>query len=250
MSTNRNVSRRIAAVMAATGLFVLFSAGVASAHVSAHSPDNPAKGGDAEIVFRVPNEEDTANTVNVRVNFSTTSPLSNAAIKPVVGWTAQETMMTLARPVKMSDLTVTKAVQSITWTAVAGGGIVPGQFDEFSIAVEGLPDNTNELLMPAVQTYSNGDVVNWNQPTVARQAEPEHPTPSLVLAAADASAAPAATAGTSASGSDSAARWLGGAGIVVAAIALGFGIGAFARSRRPAVVPTHARDGARQESGV
>ncbi|HEX4704452.1 MAG TPA: YcnI family protein [Pseudonocardiaceae bacterium] len=222
---------------------------MASAHVSAHSPDNPQKGGDAEIVFRVPNEEDTANTVKVRVNFSTTSPLSNAAIKPVVGWTAQETMMTLAKPVKMSGQTITKAVQSITWTAPAGGGIVPGQFEEFSIAVESLPDNTDALLMPAVQTYSNGDVVNWNQPTVAGKAEPEHPTPSLTLAAADSSApTPAAT---SASSSDSTARWLGGAGIVVAAIALGFGIGAVTRGRRSAsTAATHAGDGARQESGV
>ena len=53
---------RTGALVTATGLFVLLGAGVASAHVSAHSPDNPAKGGDAEIVFRVPDEEDTAHT--------------------------------------------------------------------------------------------------------------------------------------------------------------------------------------------
>jgi uncharacterized protein YcnI len=212
--------------------------------VSAHSPDNPVKGGDAEIVFRVPDEEDAARTVKVRVNFSTTSPLSNADIKPVAGWTAQETMMTLAKPVKMSDQTVTTAVQSITWTAPAGGGIRPGQFQEFAITVEGLPDNTDELVMPAVQTYDNGDVVNWNQPTVAGQAEPEHPAPNLALAADDTTASPAPQ-----STSDTAARWLGGAGIVIAALALGFGLGAFVRSRRPSVVTASAEQ-PRQESEV
>jgi uncharacterized protein YcnI len=235
---------RTGAILTATTLFVLLGAGAASAHVSAHSPDNPVKGGDAEIVFRVPDEEDAARTVKVQVNFSTTSPLSNADIKPVAGWTARETMMTLAKPVKMSDQTVTTAVQSITWTAPAGGGIEPGQFQEFAITVEGLPDNTDELVMPAVQTYDNGDVVNWNQPTVAGQAEPEHPAPNLTLAADDTIASPAPQ-----STSDTTARWLGGAGIVIAALALGFGLGAFVRSRRPSVATAPAEQ-PRQESEV
>ena len=242
---------RTGALVTATGLFVLLGAGVASAHVSAHSPDNPARGGDAEIVFRVPDEEDTANTVKVQVNFSTTSPLSNADIKPVPGWTAQENMVTLAKPVKMSDQTVTQAVGSIVWTANAGAGIVPGQFQEFSISVEGLPDNTDELVMPAVQTYDNGDVVNWNQPTVAGKPEPEHPSPHLTLAAADTTdAATTTTTTTAAPGtSDSTARWLGGAGLIIAAIALGFGLGAFVRSRRPATA-TAGEAGAKQETSV
>jgi periplasmic copper chaperone A len=243
MSQRRPIART-GAILTATTLFVLLGAGAASAHVSAHSPDNPVKGGDAEIVFRVPDEEDAARTVKVQVNFSTTSPLSNADIKPVAGWTAQETMMTLAKPVKMSDQTVTTAVQSITWTAPAGGGIVPGQFQEFAITVEGLPDNTDELVMPAVQTYDNGDVVNWNQPTVAGQAEPEHPAPNLTLAADDTTASPAQQ-----STSDTAARWLGGAGIVIAVLALGFGLGAFVRSRRPSMATAPAEQ-PRQESEV
>jgi uncharacterized protein YcnI len=193
-------------------------------------------------VFRVPDEENAAHTVMVRVNFSTTSPLSNAGIKPVAGWTAQETMMTLAKPVKMSDQTITTAVRSITWTAPAGGGIVPGQFQEFAITVEGLPDNTDQLVMPAVQTYDNGDVVNWNQPTVAGQAEPEHPAPNLTLA--DANPAPPAAQSTS----DTTARWLGGAGLIIAALALGFGLGAFVRSRRPTA--TTPAEKPRQESEV
>jgi uncharacterized protein YcnI len=229
---------RAGALVIATGLFVLLGAGVASAHVSAHSPDDPAKGGDAEIVFRVPDEEEAAHTVKVRVNFSTTSPLSNADINPTPGWTAQENMITLPRPVRVSDQNITQAVGSIVWTAESGsGGIGPGQFQEFAIAVEGLPDNTDELVMPTVQTYDNGDVVNWNQPTVAGQPEPEHPAPHLALAAEESdAAAPTTVVATAPATPDGTARWLGGVGIVVAALALGFGLGAFVRGRRPAAV--------------
>jgi uncharacterized protein YcnI len=226
---------RASVLVLATGLFVILGAGVASAHVSAHSPDDPAKGGDAEIVFRVPDEEDAANTVKVQVNFSTTSPLSNADISPVPGWTARENMITLPRPVRVSDQNITKAVGSIVWTADPGsGGIAPGQFQEFAIAVEDLPDNTGELVMPTVQTYDNGDVVNWNQRTVAGQPEPEHPAPRLALADGETADAAPATSAAAHSSSDGTARWLGGAGIVIAALALGFGLGAYVRGRRPA----------------
>lgn len=241
-STRRPVVRRVAATLTATGVLVVAGAGVASAHVSAHSPDGPTKGGDAEIVFRVPDELDTTRTVKVQVNFSTTSPLSNADIKPVPGWTAAESMVKLAEPVRMTNDTVTDAVRSITWTAQRGAGIAPGQFQEFAIAVEGLPDNTNELVMPAVQTYDNGTVVNWNQPTVAGRAEPEHPAPHLALGTDE--TVPAAVSSSStvptvaAANSDGTARWLGGAGLVIAALALGFGLGAFVRGRRGPAVRT------------
>jgi uncharacterized protein HemX len=80
-------------------------------------------------------------------------------------------------------------------------------------------------------------VVNWNQPTVAGKPEPEHPTPHLELAAASSDdGAPAASNATTAAPpaaatSDGTARWLGGAGLLVAALALGFGIGALVRGR-------------------
>lgn len=225
MSCFRFTPARLTVTVAATGLFLLAGAGVASAHVTAHSPDSPARGGDAEIVFRVPDESDTAHTVKIEVDFSTTSPLSNADIKPVPGWTAQETMMTLPRPVRMDNEDVTTAVRSVTWTARPGQGIGPGQFLEFAISVEGLPDNTNELDMPTTQTYDDNQVVHWNQPTAPGRPEPEHPTPRLALAAAT-SADPAPATG------DGVARWLGGIGVVVAALALGFGVGAFVRGRR------------------
>ncbi len=241
MTTQRNqpgkLAPRVATTVTATGVLLLTAVGVASAHVTVHSPDNLSKGSTGEIVFRVPNEEDTAHATKVRVNFSTTSPITNAGIRPVPGWTAQETMMTLPKPVDIDNETVTTAVKSITWSAATGGGIAPGEFQEFPIVVEGLPDNTGTLIMPAVQTYDNGDIVNWDQPSVAGQPEPEHPAPHLVLAASRDSGTAAAANTTSAappaaSSSDGTARLLGIIGIVIAALGLGFGLGAFARRGR------------------
>lgn len=240
MSAQRKFARRLITTMTATGFLVAAAAGVASAHVTVHSPDPVAKGGRAEVVFRVPDEEATAHTVKVEVDFSATSPIGSASIRPVPGWTATIQMMTLPKPVNISNETLTTAVKSVTWVAPAGAGIAPGQFEEFPVSLASLPDNTNTFVAPAVQTYDNGDVVRWNQPTVPGQEEPEHPAPHLVLAAkADdgaTAAAPAANAApvttAAASSSDGTARWLGGVGIVVAALALGAALGAFFRRGR------------------
>ncbi|HEY4019490.1 MAG TPA: YcnI family protein [Pseudonocardiaceae bacterium] len=217
-------------------------AGIASAHVTAHSPDQLVQGGDAEIVFRSPNEEDTANMTKLEVDFSATSPIGGAATKPVPGWVAQVNMTTLPAPVKMTNDSISSAVQSIVWTAQPGFAIKSGEFQEFSISIEGLPTNTTTMDFPAIQTYDNGAVVNWNQPTPASGQEPDHPLPQLTLAAAGSADATAnATVNmanmagmttTAAGGTDNTARWLGGVGLLLGALALGFGLGAYARSRR------------------
>src|ERR1700753_1373746 len=122
MSLQRSFVLRAAATVTTACVLVIVGAGVASAHVTAHSPDNPGRGDDGEIVFRVPDEEATAHSIKLQVNFSTTSPITNADIKPVPGWTAVETMMTLPKPVHMDNEDVTTAVKSITWSAPTGAG--------------------------------------------------------------------------------------------------------------------------------
>lgn len=232
MSINRRacwLAARTGVTVLAAGTLALCGAGIASAHVSAHSPDSPKQGGNAEITFRVPDEDDTAGTVKVEVDFSTTSPVGDADVKPVPGWTAKVTMVHLARPVRMATTTITDAVGSVVWTAAPGTRINPGEFQEFTISVEGLPTNTGTVVMPALQTYDNGTIVRWNQPIVPGGAEPDHPAPHLALAADSDSAGPTSD-GTGSS--DGTARWLGGADLLLAVLAFGFGLGAFVRSRR------------------
>jgi uncharacterized protein YcnI len=227
---------RSGVTLTATGLLVLAGAGIASAHVTAHSPDQLAPGGDAEIIFRSPNESQNQSAMTkLEVDFPLNTPLSNADVAPVPGWTAQVTMAHLATPVKMADLTVTDAVKSIVWTAT-GPGVADGQFQEFPISTEGLPTNTTSLVFTAAQTYADGEVVNWNQPTPPNGPEPDNPAPHLTLAAAGSggdAGGVTATAAPAASTSDDTARWLGGAGLALAAAALGFGLGAWFRGRKP-----------------
>lgn len=73
----------------------------------------------------------------------------------------------------------------------------PGEFAEFKIYAGPVPDVTS-LGFPATQTYDDGSVVEWNEPTPASGEEPEHPVPTLTVAATgDTDEADGATTGTS-----------------------------------------------------
>jgi uncharacterized protein YcnI len=227
---------RAGGVAAAVTVVLLSAAGTASAHVTAVSPDKVVKGGDAVITFRVPDEDDTAKTSKFTVTFPASAPVLSADTAPVPGWTPTVVTTKLDKPLQVGDLTVTEAVSSVTWTAQDGAGIAPGQFQQFSIAVEGLPNSVDDLVMPATQTYDNGKVVNWSdQPPAPGAQEPEHPAPHVALSAEEASAN-SATPMVMTSQDDS-ARWLGGAALLVAGLALGIAVGALLqrrRTRRPA----------------
>ncbi|MEV0768558.1 DUF1775 domain-containing protein [Nocardia salmonicida] len=104
----------------------------------------------------------------------------------------------------------------------------PGQFQRFDLYAGPLPTQ-DTVSFRAVQTYSDGKVVTWDQPSVDGAPEPEFPLPVLALAAASAgdghshTAAPAAQGEhDSETGTDSATRWMavGGMGLaVIAAVA-------------------------------
>ncbi|WP_163567289.1 YcnI family copper-binding membrane protein [Fodinicola feengrottensis] len=239
--------RRLAAVALAAGIGVgsaLAFAGPASAHVHV-IPDSTAAGSYPKLTFRVPNEEENADTNKLVITVPTDHPLRSVSIKPHPGWTAETTLVTLPKPVNIGDATITKAVSTITWTATAGQGIKPGQFDEFDVSAGPLPSGTKELSFPTAQYYSNNTIVNWNQPTPAGGQEPEHPAPAFAVtpAAAGADADGDAPAGhnmgvsasdstASASGSDGLARGLGTAGLVFGLA--GVGVAAWALLRKPA----------------
>jgi uncharacterized protein YcnI len=251
MSLNRHLAR-IGITLSAAGLLALTGTGIASAHVSAHSPDQPIPGGNAEIIFRSPNEsQNNAAMAALQVNFPLDTPLSNASIEPVPGWNAKITMTHLTNPVKMTNNTVTDAVASIRWTANPGSGLVTGQFEEFRITTAGLPTNTTQLVFTATQTYTDGAAVNWNQPTPPGGPEPDHPAPHLSLTTA-AAAGPAGSGGVSATtqrgpipmtSTDNTARWLGGIALALAAAALASGL---MRGRRTAGSSGPDEDGSPQ----
>ncbi|GAA4550312.1 YcnI family copper-binding membrane protein [Amycolatopsis samaneae] len=245
---SKHVFRRAGFLAATIGVTGLLGAGIASAHVTANVyGTQPTKGGYGAIFFRVPNEDANAATVKVSVTVKPEYGLASVRTKPVPGWTAQVDKTQLPAPVTTASGTqVTQAVTKVTWTAQPGTKIGPGNtsFEEFQVSAGALP-NLDQIEFPTEQTYDSGKVVNWNQPTPPGGGEPEHPAPVVKLAAKGASGdahggAQASKSGegehaeAASSASDNTARWLGGAGLVVGALGLGFGIGAIARSRRPA----------------
>jgi uncharacterized protein YcnI len=190
------------------GLFI--GAAPASAHVHVEA-ENAVRGGSSVLTFEVPNESDKgALTTQLTVALPNVSE-ANTEVMP--GWSA-----------RLDHDTASGITRSVTWTAAPGGGIPPDQFALFRIEVQ-LP-NTDTASFPATQTYSDGTVVQWNQPTPAGGAEPEFPVPMLTLSAKPAEGPAPAKA------SDSTARWLGGAGIAVGAIGLLVALATLAMRRR------------------
>ncbi len=186
--TSRGVGRRrrvtlAAFAVAASTALVVAQAEPADAHVTVSSPD-AAPGGFGKLVFRVPSESDTAMTTAVKVTLPAETPFAFVSTKPVPGWTVTTTEAKLAKPIKAEGFTLTKAVSTVTWTAAKGQGLRPGEFDEFEVSVGPFPEQPGTLAMPAVQSYSDGTKVAWDQPTVKGGAEPEHPAPTLELTAA------------------------------------------------------------------
>jgi uncharacterized protein YcnI len=174
----------------------LVGAGAASAHVGVSSTDATA-GGFGKLTFRVPNESDTASTVALRIAIPEESAMASLRAQPVPGWTVTTTTSDLATPLESHGEQVTGYVSVVEFRAADGGGIRPGEFQEFALSGGPFPD-AGQLSFPTVQTYSDGTESVWIEPTVAGRAEPEHPAPVLELSSAAAHGAAATTTTTTA----------------------------------------------------
>ncbi|MER6268273.1 YcnI family protein [Streptomyces sp900105755] len=229
---------RVIAVAAVTGTAVLAVSSPAFAHVSVQPEGTAAKGGYAVIDFKVPNERDSASTTKVEVNFPADHPIASVMPQPMAGWKIDVTKSKLAKPLEMHGEKIDQAVTKVTWTA-EDKGIEPGYFQKFPLSVGALPENTDELVFKAVQTYSNKEVVRWIEVQQKGQDEPENPAPVLALSAAtddhhgsttaeDTAATTETTASSddsgSSSGTDTTARVLGVVGIAVGAAGVAYGV--------------------------
>jgi uncharacterized protein YcnI len=217
--------RRIALAALGAGVLVAVTPLAASAHVTARA-DSTTTGSFSQISLRVPNESPTAGTVKLQVQLPQDKPFAFLSVKPVPGWTIKVEQATLPEPIEVEGTTITKAARTITWTAAKGTQIRPGEYQEFAVSAGPLPA-AGELLLPATQTYSDGTIVQWDEPTPASGEEPEHPAPAIDIlpattdtngSAPTSASSPAAQPPTSAaaSGSDTTARLLAGAALLVA----------------------------------
>ncbi|MFH9957177.1 YcnI family protein [Streptomyces roseolus] len=240
-----NLSRVALAVGTAAASVVLLS-GTAFAHVSVQPQGEAAKGGYATVNIKVPNERDNASTVKLEVSFPLDHPLASVMPQPVPGWKAEVTKAKLDKPLTLHGKQINEAVSKVTWTA-DGSKIGPGQFQQFPLSLGQLPEDADQLVLKAIQTYDNDEVVRWIEEQKGSE-EPQNPAPVLKLSAAgddhhgggatptaSASAAADAKAGhedgagarteaASASSSDTTARVLGVIGILVGIAGVAFGV--------------------------
>ncbi|MFE6520161.1 YcnI family protein [Streptomyces sp. NPDC057794] len=234
---------RIAAAGAAAGLTVLALSAPAFAHVTVQPEGTAAKGGYAVVGYKVPNERDDASTTKLEVTFPTDHPLASVMPQPMPGWKIEVTKSKLDKPLEMHGEKITEAVSKVTWTA-DGKGIEPGYFEKFPLSVGQLPEDADQLVFKALQTYSDKEVVRWIEVPQEGQEEPDNPAPVLELSAAsedghhdaaageddDAGSAEKASAETAADdsgssgGTDTTARVLGIVGIVVGAAGVAYGV--------------------------
>ena len=213
----RGPVRRLAIVSAVAAGLTLIGALPAAAHVRV-TGDSTAPGSYSALTFRVPNESDTASTSKLSVQLPQDTPFASVRTRALPGWRAVLVTAPLPDPVEVNGATLTKAVRTVTWTAERGAAIAPGQYQEFALSVGPLPAG-GEVLLPTTQTYSDGEVVRWDEPTPADGSEPEHPAPTLpVVAATTSGDAPSGSAAASVPSADTGSRWLGGAALALAAV--------------------------------
>ncbi|RDV09027.1 DUF1775 domain-containing protein [Arthrobacter sp. RT-1] len=235
----RRTLSTIAATTLAAGLMAL-GTGAASAHVRV-DPDGTAEGSYTQLTFRVPNESETAKTSKLEVSLPTETPFTSVSVKPVVGWKAEVVNSELPQPVTVNGATVTEAPTSVIWTADEAHQIGPHEYQTFSISVGVLPKAGTQLILPASQTYTDGNTVKWEQDISEGQPESKYPAPAFTTTektdghtqhstAAPNAAVPAAAVSSTSSATDagSAAGWLGLAAGLVGLIT---GVTALARTR-------------------
>ena len=208
-------------VALATFVMILFPS-AASAHVTV-SPGTAEPGGYARVVFRVPNERADASTTRVEVSFPSDHKFSSVSVQPVPGWTATALREKSDAPAEGEEKSAGN-VTSIVWE---GGAVQPGQFQEFGVSMGKLPQKDTRLVFKAVQTYSSGEVVRWIDVQQDGGPRPEHPAPTLTVAAPPVAAAPAARV-------DLLGRVLGAAGLLGALVAIGLSLAARRRPFAPA----------------
>jgi len=205
----------------------------ALAHVTVNSP-GATQGSFGVLTFRMPNETDSANATELKVQLPPDQPLASVSVKPQPGWTYTVTRAKLPQPITDDDGNqVTDYPSVVDWKATAGG-IKPGEYGEFQLSVGPLP-KADSMTFKALQTYSNGETVSWiDLPAAGSSDEPEHPAPTLKLApaggaatapATNAAAAPAAASDEGAGGGSVTGAYVVGAiGLVAGLAALGVAV--------------------------
>jgi uncharacterized protein YcnI len=239
-------AKRIALLLVAGALVGPASA---EAHISLHPNTIPA-GAFATLDVRVPGEQEGAYVTRVDVLFP--SGFTGVDYENVPGWSTHVIETKLATPIKEDGETIDTEVSQIVWSWTGPlGKVNNGQFINFPLSLA-IPDSAagKALEFRTVQTYSNGQIIHWIQPSLTA----EHPSPRVNITAKgglveevagdeagpqagqtaggvpSSSPTPATPAATKSSGG--ASRGLGIVALILGALGLIVGLGALASARR------------------
>ncbi|WP_454860387.1 YcnI family copper-binding membrane protein [Promicromonospora soli] len=237
-------ARRALAAAPATAVLVLLPT-AAYAHVTVN-PDTTAAESYASLTFRVPTESETASTEKLVVDLPTGTPFLSVTPRTLPGWDVEVEVEKLDEPFEVEGATVSEAPSRVTWTAEKGYEVPPHEYQEFAVRVGALPEEGTEIVLPAHQTYTDGNVVDWDELVTGDGKEPSAPAPVFTTTAAEAesghhgaatsdgaaldAAAGEAAVADAAPAVDPMGRGLGVAGIVIGAA----GVGAALLTRRRA----------------
>ena len=218
------MKKRLTAVIVGAGLAMLAVPALAAGHV-ALDPQEAPEGGFVVENVRVPNEEDSANTTKVSVQFP--DGFAEVSFEPVPGWQVKVKKTKLAQPITTDEGDkLTEQVSKVTWT---GGKIAPGEFQDFPVSVQ-VPDKSGTTLtFKAIQTYDDGKVVRW-----IGAPDAEDPAPQVKVTAAETASATPATPAASTSGNsgDDDSKTLAIVALIVGALGLLVGGAALLTRRR------------------
>jgi uncharacterized protein YcnI len=125
------------------GALSLF-AGVASAHVTV-GPKETSQGAYQMFTVKVPSEKEDVSTTKIQVLIPEDVNISRFEPKP--GWTYE------------IEKDGSDKITSVTWTT-EGEGLSATEFGQFNMNGK-VGDQANEIIWKAIQTYSDGSVVEW-----------------------------------------------------------------------------------------
>jgi YD repeat-containing protein len=158
--------RKLAVVGVIVTGVVMLTAGAAFAHVEIEREGEVTAQGVVNAKLSVPNESQTNTTKTIELVFPESPKLTTATAEDANGFTA----------------TVNKDgagnITSITWT---GGTITGDDKAELPLSLGDFPAVSQNAEFKALQSYDDGSVVRWIEPTTAGGEEPEHPAPVLYV---------------------------------------------------------------------
>jgi uncharacterized protein len=158
--------RKLAVVAVVVTGVVMLTAGAAFAHVEIEREGEVTAQGVVNATLSVPNESNTNGTTTIQLVFPDSPKLTEATAEDANGFTAS------VQKDAAGDVT------SITWS----GGTITGDDEvEFPMTMGDFPADTESVEFKALQTYDDGTVVRWIEPTPAGAEEPEHPAPVLYV---------------------------------------------------------------------